>query len=257
MKFLSIFQVSRGNNLGKIKIRILGSAPGMPTVDKHQAAVWMSVNNRNILFDCGDGTASQLLRYNLGKDVLDAIAISHFHPDHISGIYLVLQMLYLQSREKTLNIFLPERIQDFQKTMEMFYLFPERLSFNINFKRMDDLSNDYEFIFPIPNKHLNSHDDFITEHDLDNKSKCFTFLVDSGSKKIFYTSDIKSIDIEAYQEANLIILDAFHPPAEKILELIKRTKARVILNHGLSEKMKKLINENEYEIADEQKEIII
>ncbi|MBC8384908.1 MAG: MBL fold metallo-hydrolase, partial [Candidatus Cloacimonetes bacterium] len=78
-----------------MNIRILGSASGLPTPGKNHSAVYVHSNDSNILFDCGEGTAKQLLRYKLDHNHLDAIVISHFHPDHISGLYMVLQMLYL------------------------------------------------------------------------------------------------------------------------------------------------------------------
>lgn len=241
----------------KIKLRILGSAPGMPELGKNQAAVWLKCGENNFLFDCGDNTASQLLKHNLNKDVLDAIIISHFHPDHVAGIFLVLQMLFLEGRKKPISIYLPERVAAFKETLSLFYVFRERYSYKINLKTMQELNTDYAFITAFPNKHLTSYQNFIEEHSLRNNMKCFTFLIDYYSRKIFYTSDIERIDFALFNKADLIILDALHPTINEILELRRNTQARIILNHGSKAGLLDKINIEDYEIADEKEEINI
>ncbi|HCX72326.1 MAG TPA: hypothetical protein DHM37_01275 [Candidatus Cloacimonas sp.] len=97
-----------------IKLHILGSASALPELNKHHAAIMVSYSNQNQLWDAGEGVSEQILKYGYDKNFIDDILITHFHPDHISGIFMLLQMLYLQGRTKKLRIFIPEDINFFQ-----------------------------------------------------------------------------------------------------------------------------------------------
>ena len=88
---------------------ILGSGPGIPQMDKNLSSIYVQTEHANLLLDCGDGCAKRLLQLGKSGDHLDAVLISHYHPDHIAGIFMLLQMLYLQDRRKALTIYVPER----------------------------------------------------------------------------------------------------------------------------------------------------
>ncbi len=224
---------------------------------QHHAAIYLEVNNKKILFDCGDGIVSQLLRNKLTGDQLDMIIISHFHPDHIAGIFILLQLLFLEKREKALSIYLPERPKDFIKSMQMMYLFSERFSYPLKIKKIDELKQDLDFIDFWENEHLKSYSDIITQKKYPNKMKCWSFLITENNKKLLYTSDLQKINVQKFKNADLIIIDAFHPDSSEINSLQKETKARIILNHISIEDIKKKKLNKELEIADEEKTIIL
>ena len=209
--------------------------------------------------DCGEGTSHKLLENNLIKDELDDILISHLHPDHISGIFMVIQMLYLQGRTKPLNIYLPERANEFYHILEMFYTFPERLTYTVNFMDIETAINEIKNIRLIPSCHLLSYKDVIKKRNLPNKMKTYSFLIKEDNKSAIYTSDIVSLKyIKPYLEnLNLLIIDAFHVEAKTIYSLPQLTKARIILNHGLSKELENNLDLSYFELADENKEIII
>ncbi len=127
-----------------MKARILGTSPGLPTLNKSCSSLWLNSAEQNILLDCGEGTANSVLKYNLGRDLIDAIIISHNHPDHITGIYMLLQLLYLQGRIKELIIFIPENRDLFLKSLEMFYLFEKRFRYNIIVRQIPEQSKPLE-----------------------------------------------------------------------------------------------------------------
>ena len=82
-----------------MRYQILGSASGNPELGLHHSAYYIHTSQNRYLFDCGEGTAQQLLAQNLADEELDAIVISHYHPDHVVGIFMVLQMFYLRQRK--------------------------------------------------------------------------------------------------------------------------------------------------------------
>jgi ribonuclease BN (tRNA processing enzyme) len=241
-----------------MKAKILGSASGMPTYGKHHAALWVCANQQNILFDCGEGTAEKLMTHKLDRDCLDSICISHFHPDHLSGIFMAIQMLYLQKRTSTLKIFLPESIQNFIAMMEYMYLFEERLTFDIEFYDIKELKQFHHFIIPIPSDHLDSYKE-ITENRA-NTCRAYSFKINSGDRNLLYTSDVSNLDsiIDHIGNVSTLIVDALHPPAQDIISLPKYTSAKIILNHGISDELNKILEaepNDQFEYAREDKEL--
>jgi ribonuclease BN (tRNA processing enzyme) len=238
-----------------MKIITLGTSPGKPTLGKSFSAILIESQKGNFLFDCGEGTAWRLQEQSDDMNSIDAVIISHFHPDHVTGIYMVLQMLYLGKRTKPLTIYLPEQVERFEQTLHLFYLFKEKFHFNLHFRLMENLDKDYPFITPIQNSHLIDYKTRIEElkESICLKSYSFTFTQDN--KKIHYTSDIKEIKHLDDSDKDLIIIDALHPDGNKIYNLIKHNTKKYILTHGISQKLQQLIQKSDLkvEIADDKK----
>ncbi len=249
-----------------MKIRILGSAPGIPVPGKNHSALWFYTHGKNILIDCGEGISHQLMKYELDGDVIDYIIISHYHPDHVSGFFMLIQMMYLQQRVKNLTVFLPERVKDFIDAMHMFYTIPEKFHFSIFFKPMEELTETLPFITPVESDHLQSYSSVIRSNHLANEMKSYSFVLEEEEieydKKVIYTSDIQRLETLGNHlvETNILIVDALHPKAENIYSLCEDEIERVILTHGISQDLQKMLKSRDkcvFEIADENMEIIL
>ena len=229
---------------------------------KHHACIWVNFSDKNILLDCGEGTAQQLLKNNLDNDIIDAIVISHFHADHISGLFMALQMYYLHKRKKPLLVYLPERIDEFTKSLKLFYLFHERFQFSVDFKFTEDINKDFTQIKIIPTTHLKNYQTYLSKNKLSNPMKSFAFLISENNKIFLYTSDIDNLkDVQNHlANIDLLVMDGFHIDAKDILTLADLKDTRIILNHGLSENLEnslKSLNSNKFEIANEDQEILL
>lgn len=83
---------SRFRRLAGVKLHVLGSAGTYPALDRPASGYVVEENGTRILLDCGPGVMMALLRrFDVAQ--IDAIVISHRHPDHCSDLFAILHAL--------------------------------------------------------------------------------------------------------------------------------------------------------------------
>jgi ribonuclease Z len=90
-----------------IRVTFLGTAASRPTVTRNVSAVMMQREGDSFLFDCGEGTQRQMMRYATGFSV-DDIFFTHLHADHFLGVVGLLRTMGLQGREAPMRLWCPE-----------------------------------------------------------------------------------------------------------------------------------------------------
>ncbi|MBN2829186.1 MAG: ribonuclease Z [Candidatus Cloacimonetes bacterium] len=244
-----------------MQVKILGSGTGLPVLGKGQAAILAEIYGRNFLFDCGEGTTYKLLHLGCEADFLDFVVISHMHPDHSSGLPMLIQMLYLQKRRKTLKIYLPERVDEFRRMLHNFYIFEDKLGFTLELISIEEVTVDFPGIRIFPNSHLEGYSRIIKENGFKNMMKSFSFVIEDGTSKVVYTSDIPDLKhlCNYVNNADVFIVDAIHLPVEELKCALSKSHKRIILNHGLSDEIKEYLENNKIsgvEIAQESEDLL-
>lgn len=244
-----------------MQVTILGSGSGKSELNRRHAAVLVQHCAGTFLLDCGEGTSQALLKHATAPDEISAIVISHLHPDHITGLYMLVQNLYLQGRKRPLYIYLPERVEDVVKSFELFYLFAKRLPYALHFKRITTISDDYPCITITPTSHLDGYRTFIAREGLKNFCRSWAIGIQEN-KQLLYSADISSLaEIKKYlPETDLLIIDAFHTSVADIMLLKNLGIGKIVLNHGLSDDLKKKftrIMDTRYEIAKDDTTYIL
>jgi ribonuclease BN (tRNA processing enzyme) len=87
------------------------------------------------LLDAGEPCAHTLKRRDVSFDSIDAIFITHMYSDHIGGLPMLLQSMWLEQRRRPLTIFLPfKAIAPFRKWLQHCLLDERRFGYRIQWK---------------------------------------------------------------------------------------------------------------------------
>ncbi len=100
-----------------LSLTFLGTSASRPTVERGVSSIALTREGETMLFDCGEGTQRQMMRYGVGFTVGD-IFFTHFHTDHYLGALGLLKTLALQGREEPLRLWGPRGAQALFKRAE-------------------------------------------------------------------------------------------------------------------------------------------
>jgi ribonuclease Z len=93
-----------------LSVTFLGTGAACPTVDRNVAALMVQREGETILFDCGEGTQRQMMRYGVGFAFTE-VFFTHFHADHMLGITGLLRTMGLQDRSAPVTLYGPRGAQ--------------------------------------------------------------------------------------------------------------------------------------------------
>ncbi|HEX5438915.1 MAG TPA: ribonuclease Z [Gemmatimonadaceae bacterium] len=89
-----------------LSVRFLGTSAARPTVERNVTSIALVREGETLLFDCGEGTQRQMMRYGVSFGLRD-IFFTHFHGDHLLGVIGLLRTLGLQGREEPMRLWGP------------------------------------------------------------------------------------------------------------------------------------------------------
>lgn len=102
-------------------IVVLGSANAVADENHGNAHLVILHNERAILVDCTGNPTVELLRAGVNPDTLTDIILTHFHPDHVSSVPLMLMDLWLRGRRQPITIHGLTDTMDRMETMMNLY----------------------------------------------------------------------------------------------------------------------------------------
>ncbi|MGQ0560532.1 MAG: ribonuclease Z [Gemmatimonadota bacterium] len=111
-----------------MRVTFLGTAASRPTVGRNVSSLLIAREGELLMFDCGEGTQRQMMRFGTGFTVND-IFFTHMHADHFLGVIGLLRTMGLQGREDPMHLWGPEGAGDILH--EAVHLGVERVPFEI------------------------------------------------------------------------------------------------------------------------------
>ena len=106
-----------------MEITILGSGTAVPDKERGSPGIAVRSDDTLLLMDLGAGTLYRAVRFGVDVNRVDAVLLSHLHPDH-TGDLVPLLFAFLSpewSRDETLTIFGPAGLQEFFRNLEAAY----------------------------------------------------------------------------------------------------------------------------------------
>ena len=100
-----------------MKVIPLGTSSGKPTLRRNVSALAVAREGEWLLFDCGEGTQTQIARAGLNPQKLSAIFITHLHGDHFNGVSGLLSTMGLDRRVRGLVLVGPPGIREYLDTL--------------------------------------------------------------------------------------------------------------------------------------------
>jgi ribonuclease Z len=111
-----------------LSLRLLGTSASRPTVERNVSSVAVVREGETMLFDCGEGTQRQMMRYGVAFSLAD-IFFTHFHADHLIGLIGLTRTMSLQGRTEPLRLWGPKGASRILRAAERFGA--DRLTFEL------------------------------------------------------------------------------------------------------------------------------
>lgn len=121
------------------KLIILGSANAVPAENHENTHMVLVGKERRLLIDCVSNPILRLERAGVDPNTVTDLILSHFHPDHVSGVPLLLMDTWLMGRRQPLNVYgLDHTIDRTQQVMAAYAWEKWPNFFPVNFVRLPD-----------------------------------------------------------------------------------------------------------------------
>lgn len=143
------------------RLIILGSSNAVPDENHENTHMALVGQERIVLIDCVNTPIVRLRRAGIALDAISDLILTHFHPDHVSGVPSLLMSLWLLGRKKPLNIHgLPSTLERVEKLMELYDWASWPAFFPVGFNRLPEgamtpvLETDEFRVLASPVRHL-------------------------------------------------------------------------------------------------------
>ena len=89
-----------------MRVTFLGTGGAVPTTQRGPSAFLLEREGERLLFDCGEGTQRQMMRFGTGFS-LSHLFVTHLHGDHVLGIPGLIQTMDFNDRSEPLAVYGP------------------------------------------------------------------------------------------------------------------------------------------------------
>ncbi|HEV8355194.1 MAG TPA: ribonuclease Z [Gemmatimonadales bacterium] len=90
-----------------LALTFLGTGAACPTVERNVSALAIQREGEMLLFDCGEGTQRQMMRYGVGFSFRE-LFFTHYHSDHLLGVMGLFRTMGLMDRKEGVTLYGPK-----------------------------------------------------------------------------------------------------------------------------------------------------
>ena len=143
------------------KITLLGSANAVAKADQQNTHLLIETNSRKIMVDCGDNPVASLSGAGVTINQISDLILTHFHPDHVGSLALLIMDMWLEKRTEPLTIYGLKITLDKANAMLELYNWQKWVNmFPVKFKEVPDdgdlkmIADDGIVVIALPVVHL-------------------------------------------------------------------------------------------------------
>ncbi len=89
----------------------LGTGGTLPIPERALSSLYIRVNGRGLIIDCGEGTQVGIRKLGWGFRCIDGLLLTHFHGDHCTGLAGLLLSLEKAGRDEPFHIWGPKGLK--------------------------------------------------------------------------------------------------------------------------------------------------
>ena len=121
------------------RVIILGSSNAIPSEDHENSHLALVGDEQLVLIDCVNNPIVRLRKAGLDIADITDLVLTHFHPDHVSGVPLLLMNMWLLGRENGIRIYgLDYTLERLEKMMDLYGWKAWPDFFDVELHRIDD-----------------------------------------------------------------------------------------------------------------------
>ncbi len=87
-----------------IQLTILGSSSAVSTENHENTHMVLVAEDKAVMIDCVSNPLIRLRKAGVASEQLTDLILTHFHPDHVSGVPLMLMEMWLLGRRRPLHV---------------------------------------------------------------------------------------------------------------------------------------------------------
>jgi ribonuclease BN (tRNA processing enzyme) len=220
-------------------IAFLGTSDGLPSPDRHHAALLLRLAGQTILLDCGEPVSHTLKRMAVDFNRIDAVLITHTHSDHVAGLPMLIQSMWLEQRTRPLPVWLPGRaLAPLQRWLHACYLFDAQFGFRIRWHALSEhraARVGAVRITAFRTSHLDATRRLFAKSHPGIGFEAFSLLIEAAGKRLAYSGDLGSAaDLQPLlgRPLDLLVVELAHLEPDSLLaQLRDRPVRRVALTH--------------------------
>jgi ribonuclease Z len=230
-----------------MKVTFIGTGSGSTSLKRYHSSLLISSSSYSLLVDTGDGISRALLSSHIPYNSINGIFITHFHPDHFTGLPALLVQMKMADRNNPLEIYVHSSNTAFlEEFLFNSYILQERYGFDIKIKSIDTFfadapADDLTFVTQ-ENSHILKYSDNTAGRGLSLVSLSTLFTVEGI--KIFYTGDVgDKKDLELFNSYDYLITECTHVSFDEIEEAAAKDAVICLthINESEEEKIKRRI----------------